>query len=402
MRRIVHVARAGATSLIVACSLASTVQAVAVSSLNTNVTLVAPANDPGWSNVAHLSDATAVYLGNRWMITADHVADSAVTFSDGRVFNITVGSDVTLSNPTSSGLTGSADLRMFQLTADPGLPALNIGASAPSSGAKVTMIGAGRDRAANEIGWQVTSGTNGDVWTPAALPVTNARGFSLLSTSHMRWGLSSVSGQPLGINNTVVFSTLFSSAAGPVQAQAVPGDSGGGVFQSVAGSWNLVGIIDAQEFALPNQPSGTVVFGQLSYSSDLAYYRDQILSLRNQATPLWQNQLNHYDVNRDGHVTAADVLLMIDDLQIGKIHTLAGAPGATNPFLDVNGDGVFDQSDLALEQLALSQGLGSVRALSSPNMVPEPSSVVLALSGLVVIGVARRLTNARRKRAGNK
>ncbi len=404
MRRIVHVVRPAAAGLVVMGSLASTAQAVVVSSPNSNVTLVAPANDPGWNNMAHVNGATGVYLGDRWMITAGHVGDGAVTFSDGRVFNFTVGSGVTLTNPDGFGLTGAADLRMFQLTADPGLPKLSIATSTPGAGARVMMIGAGRDRAANEIGWQVTTSSSGDVWTPAPLPITNAKGFSLLSTSHMRWGQSSVVGQPFGLSatNTVVFDTRFSSASGPMQAQAVSGDSGGGVFQSVAGSWNLAGLIDAQEFPLTNQPSGTVVFGQSTDVTDLALFHDQILSLRDQATPLWQNQLNHFDVNRDGRFTAADVLLLIDDLQIETAHTLVGAPRATDPFLDVNGDGVFNQADVDLESLLLSKGFGSARALSSPNMVPEPSSVVLALSGLVVIAVARRLTMARRRRAGNK
>ena len=368
----------------------------------TDVTLRAPANDPGWNNVAHLSSATAVYLGNRWMITANHVGETPVTFSDGRVFNITVGSDVVLSNPASTGDVNAPDLRMFQLTADPGLPSLNIAASAPAPGTLVTMIGAGLDRGRNQIGFQVTGTSPNFVWTPAPLPIANARGFSLLSSSHMRWGQSPVVGTPNLVNDTVMFATRFAATSGPLAGQAVSGDSGGGVFQLVHGAWSLVGIMDLLQPVL-NQPSGLVVFGDQTFSNNLSTYRDQIMSLVTHPTSAWQNQLNHFDVNRSGSVTAQDLLVLISDLQMSGPHSLVGTPGAKDALFDVNGDGVFDAKDEAELQDVLKTGIGNPSALAhgGPNLVPEPSSVVLALSGLLVIALARRLTIARRKRADN-
>jgi hypothetical protein len=161
-------------------------RAVVVANPNSTITLSAPAGFPGWSNMAYLNDGGAVYLGDRWVITAAHVGQGAVRFTDGRVFQPTVGSDVELVNPSSTGLGGSPDLLMFQLTADPGLPSLNIASKLPKNGTTLTMMGAGLDRAANQIGWQVTNVNGVDTWKQAPLPLDNVRGFSLLDTSHMR------------------------------------------------------------------------------------------------------------------------------------------------------------------------------------------------------------------------
>ncbi len=149
-------------------ALASTARGVAITndSLNTS----APANDPGWNNVAHMSGATAVYLGDGWMITANHVSDGPVSFSNGQVINVLPGSDVGFFNPSSTGapLTGmTPDLRMFHLATTPNLPSLQVSTTTPTAGTTVTMIGAGLDHSPNLIGWDINSTTL--AWTPVAL-----------------------------------------------------------------------------------------------------------------------------------------------------------------------------------------------------------------------------------------
>ena len=143
-------------------ALAGTAHAVAISTSTDAANLLAPADNPGWNNVARLSNASAVYLGNRWVITANHVSNAPVRFSDGRVFEIAPGTNVRLNNSGSLALLGSPDLKMFRLAADPGLPALQLGTATPGNGATVMMIGAGMDREPDIIGWEITSNALGE------------------------------------------------------------------------------------------------------------------------------------------------------------------------------------------------------------------------------------------------
>ncbi len=237
-------------------------------------TLSAPSNNPYWDNVGQMSGASAVYLGGGWAITANHVTENDLRLSDGRDFAVAPGSEVVLSNPLTSGATGNADLRMFRLTQDPGLPSLPIISTTPASNSLVMMIGAGRDWNSTEIGWQ----TSTVPWRQEPMPVASVRGFELLSTSHMRWGINHVSGNTTVSNGTVVFTTTYTQNGGPFLAQAVTGDSGGGVFEQVNGGWQLVGIMDAITL-LSNQPSDTIVFGDSTNSANLATYHDEILKV---------------------------------------------------------------------------------------------------------------------------
>jgi hypothetical protein len=250
-----------------------------------------------------------------------------------------------------------------------------------------------------------------ETWKQAPLPVDNVRGFSLLDTSHMRWGQSQIIGTTTyNTSNfsTPVFVTRFSTGGGPFQAEAVRGDSGGGVFQTVSGHSTLAGIMEAQTFPVPGQPSNAVVFGQTSYVTDLSVFRDQILNIRNAATPLDQNQVNHFDVNGSGMVSAADYLAILSEvasLPNGSMKVTASF-GPHGPFYDVNGDGVIDSQDEdAVSYYLIHIGLSPF--IASPSLapaafvsqVPEPASVVLAGGGLLALLAARWVTIARRKRA---
>ena len=412
-RHVLRVALATATVGLLSVALSPSSRAVVVANPNSTITLSAPAGFPGWSNMAYLNDGGAVYLGDRWVITAAHVGQGAVRFTDGRVFQPAIGSAVELVNPSSTGLGGSPDLLMFQLTADPGLPSLNIASKLPKNGTTLTMMGAGLDRAPNLIGWQVSSVNGVETWKQAPLPLDNVRGYSLLDTSQMRWGRSQIIGTTSysannGSNPTPEFITQFSSLGGPFQAQAVAGDSGGGVFQTVNGHSTLAGIIDAQTFPLPNQPSNVVVFGQTTYSVDLSVFRDQILNIVDAKVPLDQNQVNHFDVNGSGTVSASDYLALLNEvasLPNGSMKVTASF-GPHGPFYDVNGDGVIDSQDLVAESLYLTQ-VGLSPFIATPSLapaafasqVPEPASVVLACGGLLALLAARYGAIARRKRA---
>ena len=355
---------------------------------------VAPADDPGWLNVAYLGNGSAVYLGNRWVITANHLGDAPVRLSDGRTFPVTIGTDVTLNNSANSGVFGSPDLRMFQIATDPGLPTLNIGTNTPGQGNTVMMIGAGNSQLSGLTGWNVSSGS---VWTQAPLSSAHQLGYSVIGSAalQMEWGVNNVDRNSLlaADQSTISFTTVFNHPGAPYEAQAVVGDSGGGVFQRIEGKWSLAGIMDSVQ-GIAGQPAATVAFGDQTFAADLANYRDQIVSLVGQPNSLWRNPLNINDVNHSGDVTPLDALVIINALRLPSgVPSLTGAPSATDSFLDVNGDGTLSSTDALQVINFLMSGTANSSAFgqSGVNLVPEPSSAVLALMALLGLAIARRL-----------
>jgi uncharacterized protein (TIGR03382 family) len=388
-------ARLGLVVALAICLSPATARAVVISAASDAANRIAPGNDPGWNNVGRLSGASAVYLGNRWVITANHIAQTAFHLTDGRSFDMAVGSAVTLKPPGNPFTSQGADLRMFRLAEDPGLPSLTIADATPARSEIVTMIGAGLDQAPGYIGWSVNARGQ---WTQTILPFANQTGFALLDTQHMRWGVNRVTSSASSIlqgDNTFVFATQFDRQGMPFEAQAVLGDSGGGVFQSIDDSWELAGLMISQQ-PLSGQPTRTAVYGNSTFTADLSKYRDQILKLVDHAEPLWQNQANHFDVDGSGRVNAHDLLVLMNELKRGNyaVQDLGGSPGPGDFRFDVDGDlRLTAQDGTSLLNALLGNTANPTSSQSATGLVPEPSSAVLAAVGVLVlawIGMRRR------------
>jgi hypothetical protein len=261
---------------------------VVVISGDTNNT--APGGQPYFDNVGSIGGASGIYLGNRWVVTAAHVAGSlpaSATFG-GTTYATEAGTFHRINNPTGSGLSTLTDIVLFRLGTDPGLPSLSIASGTPTVGDAVTMIGDGRVQEASPTYWQVTSvtGPNNDVWAELAYPDPNinAAGFKTTATREVRWGKNNID----SVNETIsygagdvrAFITTFNNGALPQEAQAVSGDSGGAVLFQVGSDWVLTGMMVAVG-TFDNQPSGaaSAVLGDITASADLTYYRDQILQI---------------------------------------------------------------------------------------------------------------------------
>jgi hypothetical protein len=235
-------------------------QAVLIATGDGTGNTTAPADDPGFANVGTRDLQTALYLGNRWVLTANHVGFGNAVFG-GVTYTAVAGSKLRLVNPNAT----NADLQMFKIIETPPLPPLEIADTAPPIGAEVVLIGHGRNRGA------ATSYTfGGETW----------EGWIWGGGHAMRWGTNTVASAPASFGSTWGFTTAFdpiASGGPPHEAQAAIGDSGGGVFLTSGGVWRLVGVLYARDVH-PGQPPETSLYGNPTWAANLATYRAQIVA----------------------------------------------------------------------------------------------------------------------------
>jgi hypothetical protein len=230
----------------------------------------APEPDPGWDNVGqHLGSPSVVYLGNRWILTADHVGASIVTLK-GKRYNPVAGTLIRLMNPDAT----QADLLLFQIDEDPALPKLSIADSPPAPGEAVILIAAGSSR-----GSHLNSQPEGEALID---------GFAWQADQTKRWGSNVIEGEPnfIGQASTktmalpIVFSRIESPSGTRQEATAARGDSGGALFARADptnpdSEWVLSGIL----FSVGTRsgyPAQSSFYGDITWAADLSFYRDSI------------------------------------------------------------------------------------------------------------------------------
>ena len=246
--------------------------------------------------------AAATYLGNRYVLIANHAGlpnGTGISFPGvAGTFPLDGTTDSRLKNADNS----DSDLRLVRLAANPGLSAVPIASTSPAIGAALTLIGDGVQRLASPTYYNVISnGSGGFNWTETSSSGTaNAGGFKLQGNATLAYGTNTNDGDGgTGSNfllasglNVRVFQTDFyeSGTTGNATAakndfltqqaannqtpegQATVGDSGGGVFGP---GGVLVGIIEAND-AFTDQPPNTSIFGSHTYIADLSVYRSQL------------------------------------------------------------------------------------------------------------------------------
>ncbi len=317
--------RSGPAALLVPLLLALPGHGVLIDSGNGSGNTSAPPDDPGWAYAATVvSGLSAVYLGNGWILTADHVIFNNVIVG-GVAYLAVPGSRVTIMHDATT----PADLAVWRLTPKPALPLLALRASPPAIASEAILVGNGLNRGA-ATSWMGIGG----YWWGAG--------------STLRWGTNRIASTGfdtvISPRKTRSFSTDFSApppggpdprcSAGSAcpESQAASGDSGGAVFLKNGSAWELAGIMHSIG-AYTGQPLSTALYGNPTYSADLSYYRSQILAI---VRPQCSNGL---DDDGDLLVDLADpgCLGPEDD---GESPDCNGA--------DADGDGVGDVCDVCL------------------------------------------------------
>ncbi len=233
-------------------------QAVIIETGDGTGNVTAPPDDPGWANLGTRSSLTAVYLGRRWVLTANHVGAGDVVF-EGQTYSPVPGSAIQFENPDTS----QADLMVFKVFGDPGLPRLDIASSPPVVGDSLIAIGNGRNRGSTTT----FMGLGGYDWGAGRA---------------MRWGTNIVSEIDMWVISTYSFAATFTDPLDPSatadEAAGANGDSGGGAFIKIGGGWYLAGTIFSIS-QYEGQPSTTSIYDNNLYSVDLSFYRDDILAV---------------------------------------------------------------------------------------------------------------------------
>ena len=233
-------------------------QAVIIETGDGTGNITAPPDDPGWANLATKSNLTAVYLGRRWMLTANHVGAGDVVL-EGQTYSPVPGSSIQFENPDTS----KADLMAFKIFGDPLLPPLKLPSSPPVVGDPLIAIGNGLNRG-------------------SATSSMELGGYNWGTGDAVRWGTNIVSEIDIMVGTTYSFAATFTDPLDPSatadESAGANGDSGGGAFIKVGGTWYLAGTIFAIS-QYTDQPSTTSIYGNKLFAVDLSYYRDDILAV---------------------------------------------------------------------------------------------------------------------------
>lgn len=191
-------------------------------------------SDPGigniWNAVVEVAqptqahNASAVYLGNGYFITAKHV--DAIVGTDVKQVNVN-GVTYTLDAAFGDkgvqlvenlpGVTGSVDMKLFKLSNAPALPAVRLNTSTSDTGQAAYLVGCGWGKG-SEI---INQGWNWDV-----------------NQTAKRWGQTVTNLSATEANLYTDFSTAYGTNA----ATLTMGDSGSGLFEFQDGAWSLSGL----------------------------------------------------------------------------------------------------------------------------------------------------------------
>ncbi|MEI8310832.1 MAG: hypothetical protein WCH98_08760 [Verrucomicrobiota bacterium] len=320
-----------------------------------------PAAGVPWQYVVRYgaNNASAVYIGNGFILTARHVGTSDA----GLLIQGTSYSRDTSFAPLPITIPGATtvlvDLQLQKVSGDPGLAALPLA---------TLLSAADTSKASVLIGWGVGKGS-----------VIPAQGWNWGddSTRAFRWGTNTTSFLPSTMTylvgstsmNYTALSVVFNKF--PTEAAATLGDSGSALFQSLSGTWTLCGT--------------TTVVSTLNSSSyspaDTAYFvrlREYSWVLRYDA---WKAKYGLAQATADSDDSDGDGIPLLMEYALGLNPIAASADGL--PVGSVEG------SDLALTFTRLASStdikveVETTSNLQAGDWAVEPATITV-LDGTTV------------------
>ncbi|MCX6978597.1 MAG: trypsin-like serine protease [Verrucomicrobia bacterium] len=202
--------------------------------LNNAQNTTPPANGSPWYNLVQFgqNNASGVYLGNGYVLTANHVS----MVDSGLVINgVSYNRDLSFTplqiteNEGTTAYADSVDLKLIKIFGSPPLPVLqslplNFSTTDVNLTSTIMGWGVGKGSIISNQGW-LWGGDN---------------------TRAQRWGTSTTASS----SSTATYSgyqydalrTYFYRAYGSTTAEIAIGDSGGGLFQKFSNTWKLSGI----------------------------------------------------------------------------------------------------------------------------------------------------------------
>jgi len=273
------------------------------------------------------NDGSCVYLGNSWVLTANHVGNG----------NVILGGVTYAPIEGTSQRVGTADARVFRIAnPSPSLQPVSIYDGDLTIGTEVRMFGTGLDQDPDKTYWRVTSGGSGVTWTEVSKFLADASGYYWGQTRIKRWGTNEIC-DVYQYGSDYFFETSFDEGDTEYEANGADKDSGGPAFVHSGGSWTLAGIVVSLT-GWQDQPEAAIDWvdwystsGNRSVFVDLTQYRDLIISL----TPLPEPIPG--DLNLDDYVSQQDLDIVLDHWgqSVGPDHQA-----------DPSGDGFVGQADL--------------------------------------------------------
>jgi hypothetical protein len=366
--------------------------------LNNPIWAVTGKGDPGYANEGRASFGNGVYIGDGWILNAAHVGQQPISFVDGgTIYQPVPNQGFFVPNPTGiAGLnTTNADLYLYRINNDPGLPSLKIASQQLALNDEVMFIATGVLRASAESAW-TTDNADPPTWTSVGScsggPNNHCFHGYLASGTGKAWGTNNVGNDSIvggnGSLTTVVnggtIGNLVSydqNSVNPFEAQVVGGDSGSAVFHKNGSQWELAGITLAN-FIYKNQESiqfnQAALYGNASAFADLATYNSGIAAI----LTAHQDYSVVGDLNLDGVVDQNDLNTFVANWGFSS-----GTGGSMITWKkgDLNHDGKVDVSDFfrwrneAPSSIISSGALASMFGISAGNLVPEPATIILLL-----------------------
>ena len=241
-------------------------RAVLLGSTDGSGNTTAPADDPGWDRVGTVNGSTGVYLGDGFVLSAQHV-DAGNFVLGSTTYNLDLAYTPQYLQ-TQSGPDAYADLVIFRIVGGPTTSLLPIYGGSSEIGMTATTIGYGLDRGAEvpDQGW---------LWG---------------STATKRWGQNVIDATFTISEGASFYESLVSDfdrvggfGSGLAQeAHAATGDSGGALFIKDGVVWKLAGIMTAvTESGRSFYDNDTVLPGNQPdrlFSVRLSAYDDWILT----------------------------------------------------------------------------------------------------------------------------